>query len=309
VNVLLARAGGLYPPKSVTGTWPKANHVDPVTRGWVVPIFLIASLVFTFAVYCARMWARLRVAKNAGLDDLLISIAMVLVVGSTIAVILGIRIYGFQWHVWDQTPHTLITTRQITLAIEILYLESTTLIKTSILCFYRRLTNGSISKTFLYCVWVTIAFVLSSAILFTFLIIFSYSPTEGYWHLYDSPWRRLNELKSLNEAAIIVSVTVIGTLQDLLICALPMTLVWNLQIGRRQKAALIAIFGVGLITCVCGIMRTYYAIYIYYGTYDITWYAFYAWIWTALEANLGVICASAPALKVFLRRHFNVPTN
>jgi hypothetical protein len=56
-------------------------------------------------------------------------------------------------------------------------------------------------------------------------------------------------------------------------------------------------------------MRTYYSIYIYYGTYDITWYAFYAWIWTALEANLGVICASAPALKVFFRRYFNVPTN
>lgn len=56
-------------------------------------------------------------------------------------------------------------------------------------------------------------------------------------------------------------------------------------------------------------MRTYYAIYIYYGTYDITWYAFYAWIWTALEADLGVICASAPALKVFFRRYFNLPTN
>jgi hypothetical protein len=125
-------------------------------------------------------------------------------------------------------------------------LESTTLIKISILCFYRRLTNGSISKAFLYCVWATIAFVVSSATLFTFLIVFSYSPIEGYWHLYDVSWRHRNELKSLNEAAIIVSVTVIGTVQDLLICALPMMLVWNLQIETRQKAALIAIFGVGL---------------------------------------------------------------
>lgn len=56
-------------------------------------------------------------------------------------------------------------------------------------------------------------------------------------------------------------------------------------------------------------MRTYYAIYIYNYTYDITWYAFYGWIWTALEADLGVICASAPALKVFFRRYFNHPAN
>jgi hypothetical protein len=40
-------------------------------------------------------------------------------------------------------------------------------------------------------------------------------------------------------------------------------------------------------------------------TYDITWYAYYGWIWTALEADLGVICASAPALKVFFKRYFS----
>lgn len=56
-------------------------------------------------------------------------------------------------------------------------------------------------------------------------------------------------------------------------------------------------------------MRTYYAIYVYYYTYDITWYAYYGWIWTALEADLGVICASAPALKVFFKRYFNLTMN
>lgn len=57
-------------------------------------------------------------------------------------------------------------------------------------------------------------------------------------------------------------------------------------------------------TCICGVMRTYYAIYVYYYTYDITWYAWYGWIWTAVEADLGVVCASAPAMKVFFQRYF-----
>lgn len=43
--------------------------------------------------------------------------------------------------------------------------------------------------------------------------------------------------------------------------------------------------------------------------YDITWYAYYGWIWTALEADLAVICASAPALKIFFRRYFNMSTS
>lgn len=64
-----------------------------------------------------------------------------------------------------------------------------------------------------------------------------------------------------------------------------------------------------LSTCVCCIMRTYYAVYIYYYTYDITWYAFEAWTWTALEADLGVMCASAPALRVFFRRYFGPSTD
>jgi hypothetical protein len=50
----------------------------------------------------------------------------------------------------------------------------------------------------------------------------------------------------------------------------------------------------------------YYAIEVYYGSYDITWVAFNGWVWTTLEADLAVICASAPALKVFFLRYFNL---
>lgn len=136
---------------------------------------------------------------------------------------------------------------QITLAIEVIYLAATSLIKISILCFYRRITNGSITLTFVYWVWASIAFVIAYFIAFTFVIVFSCTPVEGYWHLFDIAWRLQNELKCHNEGAEIVSVVIISTLQDFFICALPVFLVWNLQIPRRQKAALIALFGVGLL--------------------------------------------------------------
>ncbi|KAF2120322.1 hypothetical protein BDV96DRAFT_567058 [Lophiotrema nucula] len=306
---LFPRAGGLIPPSSVLTQWPAPNYVDPETRSWAAPVVCIVFLALAFGVYVLRMWARLVIAKNAGLDDWLMSAAMIPLVGSTIAVVLGITIYGFQWHAWDQTAETYITTRQITLAIEVLYIVATSLIKVSILCFYRRITHGSISKTFIYWVWASILFVIAYCITFVFVIIFSCTPVSGYWHLFDLKWRLTHELKCHNEGAEIVAVVVISTALDFLICALPVVLVWNLQIPRRQKAALIGIFGLGLVTCVCGILRMYYAIYVYYYTYDITWYAFYGWIWTALEADLGVICASAPALKVFFHRYFNLSGN
>ncbi|KAF2741723.1 hypothetical protein M011DRAFT_318559 [Sporormia fimetaria CBS 119925] len=302
---LVARAGGLHPPPSVVLSWPRPNHVNPETRGSAAPYTLIILLVLTLIVYTARMWARLVVAKNAGLDDALMSVAMILVVGSTIAVVLGISQYGFQWHAWDQTKETLVTTRQITLAIELLYLAATTLIKISILCFYRRLASGSLSKTFLYCVQCSITVFALHGIAFSFVIMFSYSPIEGFWRIYDVAWRAENRMTSLDEGAIIIAVTVLGTIHDIIVCALPIILVWNLRINRRQKTGLTIIFGAGVLCCICGAMRTYYAIYVYHYTYDITWWAFHGWIWTALEADLGIICASAPALKVFFRRYFN----
>lgn len=44
---------------------------------------------------------------------------------------------------------------------------------------------------------------------------------------------------------------------------------------------------------------------LYTVTYDITWIAYYGWVWTTLEAQLAVICASAPSLKVFFSRYFS----
>jgi hypothetical protein len=50
---------------------------------------LLVVAAITSTVYLARIWARLFVAKNAGLDDLLMSIAMVPLLGLTVAVVLG----------------------------------------------------------------------------------------------------------------------------------------------------------------------------------------------------------------------------
>jgi hypothetical protein len=133
------------------------------------------------------------------------------------------------------------------LVIEVLYLLTTSLIKISILCFYKRITNGAISKTFVYWIWGSIAFVIAYFFAFSVSIIFSCSPVEGYWRYFDISWRLTHELKCHDEGAQIVAVVVVSTLQDFFLCALPMVLIWNLQISRRQKAALCGIFGLGLL--------------------------------------------------------------
>jgi hypothetical protein len=88
-SVLYPRDGGIHPPASVLLGWPNANFTNPETRGWGSSIILLIVLGITFLVYVARIWARLAVAKSLGLDDILMTIAMLFVFGLTISAVLG----------------------------------------------------------------------------------------------------------------------------------------------------------------------------------------------------------------------------
>ena len=89
VDRVFARDGGLHAPSEVILSWPKPNYVNPEDRGWSSSIVLLVFLGTTFLVYIARMWARLGLAKNAGLDDILMSIAIIPLFGLTISAVLG----------------------------------------------------------------------------------------------------------------------------------------------------------------------------------------------------------------------------
>ncbi|KAF2026245.1 hypothetical protein EK21DRAFT_74672 [Setomelanomma holmii] len=110
----MAPAPALFPPADGGHhTWPAPNYVDPETRDWSAPAGVIAMNIITLAVFAARIWARFRVTKTAGLDDWFIIVAMPGLIGLTVSTVLGLRIYGFQLHIWDQTPKTNISVRQV----------------------------------------------------------------------------------------------------------------------------------------------------------------------------------------------------
>jgi hypothetical protein len=132
------------------------------------------------------------------------------------------------------------------MSIEINYIICTTLIKVSILCFYRRIT-ASITINFVYWVWGSIIFCILYGITFILVIAFTCTPANGFFRIFDIYWRVQNELTCRNEGAIIVAVASISTVQDFIICLLPIFLIWNVQIPKTQKFALCGIFGLGLV--------------------------------------------------------------
>lgn len=87
-DVLLPRGGGINPPPEVIATWPAPNYVNPEERGWGAPIVLSIFLLLTLVIYIARIRARF-VVNSPGIDDVLMSVAMLPVIGVTISTILG----------------------------------------------------------------------------------------------------------------------------------------------------------------------------------------------------------------------------
>ena len=86
---LLARDGGLHPPLNVIISWPNSNYINPATRDWTGPIILLTAIALSTMVFVMRIWARLVVGRNFGLDDVLISLAMIPLIGLTVAAYLG----------------------------------------------------------------------------------------------------------------------------------------------------------------------------------------------------------------------------
>ncbi|KAF2026246.1 hypothetical protein EK21DRAFT_103407 [Setomelanomma holmii] len=199
------------------------------------------------------------------------------------------------------------------MAIEVIYICTTTLIKLSILCFYRRLTSSAISRPLLITIWISIIFVAAYGISCTLALIFHCNPIEAYWYRFTTSWLRTHSYKCVDEAAFLVAVISISTAQDFLACILPTFVVRKLRLPLRQKIALAAIFLTGLAVCAIGALRVHYAHKLVYytrinpsPTYDITWDAMPSWVATSVEANVALICASAPALKIYFHGWLNV---
>jgi hypothetical protein len=68
--------GGLYPPLSISQSWPAPNYDDPVTQGTALIELTITLYAIALITVLARLWARVVVTYDVGLDDVLVVVAM-----------------------------------------------------------------------------------------------------------------------------------------------------------------------------------------------------------------------------------------
>lgn len=203
---------------------------------------------------------------------------------------------------------TLYTTqRKYVFVVYLLYILTSSLIKISILLFYRRLDSRSISRTFRLATHASILFMVLFCAAFTIVLCTGCRPLAAFWNQFDMNLQLAGYEYScwFNEEADIMAASIISAFQDAITALLPTLLYWNLKIPRRQKVALTAVFAASYIVVAVCMVRVYAMWEIFNNPlYDATWTTWPALLLVILEIYLGAILASVPALKVFARHHF-----
>lgn len=94
--------------------------------------------------------------------------------------------------------------------------------------------------------------------------------------------------------------TAFDILTSALILALPVVIVWPLQMGPGRKLQAIAAFIFQLPPCVFALIRLVYLHRALDAKDDYTWHAVNWQIWTQINLHFSIVAANMPCLKIFL---------
>lgn len=259
---------------------------------------LLVSMMYVLVTLCDEFINSLTPIQALLLPGWLASIAF------TVCTLMSTERYGSGTHTWDVPFSDFVPLAFLAWLAEVLYLFSTGCTKCSVLFFYRRLTKGSYNKRWKYAIIMAIAITAAYSIGFIIVLITACSPTSAYWRIFNPFYQ--GKYKCYDTKISNILSGVLSVASDLWSVLLPCIMLYNFDAPRRQKIALNIIFCLGLLVVAAGSARTYY-LYQVGHSIDLTWDGYDLLVWAQLETQLSLICASAPALRVFFRDYLSNP--
>ncbi|KAL1969780.1 hypothetical protein VTN77DRAFT_7289 [Rasamsonia byssochlamydoides] len=282
--------------------WPEPNYVDPVTRGnGIIVTNIVFGVLGTLAVLL-RVYTRVWITSTFGADDVLIALAAGFSLAMMITMSIASNKYGWDRHIWDIPPSKLSDSNKFNLIFQVTFSLASSLTKLSLLWFCRRLIGNGGKVTVNYhglALFGTIIFVSVCLVVFVLIMLLQCRPMKAYWDLMPTyPYH------CINGEAFILSASIMNTITDLLTTLIPISLVWRVKLPKRQRIAVISIFGLGILVNVAGAFRTFYVHRTMVAKdHDSTWVGWPTCITASVEIGLGLIVASVPALRPLINHY------
>ncbi|RDL34805.1 uncharacterized protein BP5553_07933 [Venustampulla echinocandica] len=283
--------------------WPKPTYIDPVTRGHGLAIVSAIFLPLTTVITALRLYSRLRITANFGAEDVLIILAQLCAYPLMISLCYASLRLGWNRHVWDVPLTAMKLSSQLYFSFQITVILASSFTKLSVMWFCRRVlvpVKYGLTGVMNYVILASMAFVSIYTVVFCFYYLFQCWPIYAYWDIFPT-----YPHKCIKTDAGIFATSIIHTLTDLLVTLIPMPLLATLRIPRRQKIAVMSLFGLGVVVNIAGALRTYFLfVTMQDKNGDMTWNGWPTCIVTVVEIGVGLVAASGPALRPLIAHHW-----
>ncbi|KAF9878703.1 hypothetical protein CkaCkLH20_03603 [Colletotrichum karsti] len=255
------------------------------SRSDLILVIGIIMTVLATVFFALRVYVRAFMTRKWGADDTLLTFAFFAVVLHNSMLCVATR-FGLGKHVWMNSVKNLLKGQKIALFVVIVYQVAFVTIKIAFLLQYRRVFP--LPKVELLCN-LGIGFLA----LFGISLLVSAGVTFDLVYKYGSLNAPINILGWFLANAAIHLVT------DIAIFILPVPLLGRLRMRKTQKLALMASFGLGLLTCVISIIRIA-TLPATFANLDQTYEGTPHMVWSIVELSVAVICLCIPTLRPLL---------
>lgn len=273
------------------------QNIPPINRkNTILAVTIIFQILAWVAVFL-RLYARFKLTRAAGWDDLTVVLAAVSVTIGTAFVII-LPDYGLGHHVLSLTLGTYSDYLYWFWAATISYFFSTTLIKVSLLVQYLRLFE---KRSTIYLTIIALTVIISAwGITFVFLLVFSCSPVKKFWS-WSTPGKCFGfGIGSEDADAFFASFTTHSAFNmafDIVVLMFPIFSLSTIDLQGKRKYAIAGLAIMGSVVVAISIARLASIVETRAGTYpvaDPTWLAPTSIVLSCLEVDVAILCASIP---------------
>ncbi|KAH0370266.1 hypothetical protein KCU65_g2649, partial [Aureobasidium melanogenum] len=260
-------------------------------KGYIYGNDILMGLAF--AVVATRFYCRMRLGSKRGLwwDDLFILLAFMFAVGFGSVVNVAMGHYGWDRHIWTIPLDVLRNSGKAYTAAKILFIVSSTCVRTALLLFYLWLIKDVPEKGLRRIIYLVMGLNATLCLVSILISIFRCSPINASWNILDQ------NAKCLNEGVEITTVGALLTVMDFVVNILPLPIVARLNVAFQQRLAATVLLSLGTIATAAGIVREVYVYRAFVGSNDPTWGALPLWICADVEIYVGLLCACVPSLR------------
>ncbi|KAH6972107.1 hypothetical protein BKA56DRAFT_493333 [Ilyonectria sp. MPI-CAGE-AT-0026] len=267
---------------------PITEQFPPLTRsgrGLVAAASVMIVLTTTWTVM--RIVSRNLRKTQYQVEDYLYFVGQLFYYGLAITFILAATVGGAGNDMDRLSDKHLSHYTRIGLATQVLYAVCLAFIKIAIVCMIRRIFHSA-GRLFLLASWVVLGLCVCWSLYTILIAFFICLPVE-------SAWGAAVATQCGDQITAYAMVAILDIITEVSMVALPMKLVYDLQMNRAHKVALFGVFGAGMVTIVFSCVRLYYVYNIDFT--NITKSYAEASISSVLQAGIAVMVASSPMLR------------